>query len=150
MLGLIKKLEKRALFYNLQETDETDKIICKIVNHYYKKRMKILIIGDDISNLQRLDELLWTFEQNSFVPHSLNSDYDNCPVIIALLDNLEEILKKTKFNVLFNLTLTKMMIDIDTDLYVEIVTSDERQKTIAREKFSHYKNNNLITSYEYF
>ena len=112
--------------------------------------MKILIIGDDISNLQRLDELLWTFEQNSFVPHSLNSDYDNCPVIIALHDNLEEIQKKTKFNVLFNLTLTKMMIDIDTDLYVEIVTSDERQKTIAREKFSHYKNNNLVTSYEKF
>ena len=96
MLGLTKALDKQVLFYNLQDDNQVDKSICRITNFYYKKKLKILIIGEDKSQIDTLNDLLWTFEQISFLPHSFESEYESTPIVLCMIDNLQPILDKYK------------------------------------------------------
>ena len=126
MLGLTKALDKQVLFYNLQDDNQVDKSICRITNFYYKKKLKILIIGEDKSQIDALNDLLWTFEQISFLPHSFESEYESTPVVLCMIDNLQSILDKYKFDVLFNLSGNK--INLNTCLlYTSPSPRDKRQ-----------------------
>ena len=148
MLGLTKALDKQVLFYNLQDDNQVDKSICRITNFYYKKKLKILIIGEDKSQIDTLNDLLWTFEQISFLPHSFESEYESTPVVLCMIDNLQSILDKYKFDVLFNLSRNKINLDTVARYFIEIVTSVEKQKLNARDKYAYYKENQIKVSYE--
>ena len=132
-------------------------MLSKLINQFVrlpatiiKKKMKILIVSEDKVQINKLNDLLWTFEQISFIPHTFESDYELSPVVMCMIDNIESIFTKYKFDVLFNLTIKKMSLDTAATIYLEIVTSTRDQKLKAREKFSYYKDNNLKTSYENF
>lgn len=148
MLGLTKTLDKQALFYNLQDNTQIDKSICQIANFYYKKKLKILIIGEDKLQIDILNDLLWTFEQISFIPHSFESEYESTPIVLCMIDNLQSILDKYKFDVLFNLSRNKINLDTVARYFIEIVTSVEEQKLNARDKYTYYKENQITVSYE--
>ena len=148
MLGLSKALDKQVLFYNLQDDNQVDKSICRITNFYYKKKLKILIIGEDKSQIDTLNDLLWTFEQISFLPHSFESEYETTPIVLCMIDNLQSILDKYKFDVLFNLSRNKITLDTVARYFIEIVTSVEKQKLNARDKYAYYKENQIKVSYE--
>ncbi len=148
MLGLTKALDKQVLFYNLQDDNQVDKSICRITNFYYKKKLKILIIGEDKSQIDTLNDLLWTFEQISFLPHSFESEYESTPIVLCMIDNLQSILNKYKFDVLFNLSRNKINLDTVARYFIEIVTSVEKQKLNARDKYAYYKENQIKVSYE--
>ena len=148
MLGLTKALDKQVLFYNLQDDNQVDKSICRITNFYYKKKLKILIIGEDKSQIDTLDDLLWTFEQISFLPHSFESEYESTPIVLCMIDNLQSILNKYEFDVLFNLSRNKINLDTVARYFIEIVTSVEKQKLNARDKYAYYKENQIKVSYE--
>ena len=123
MLGLTKTLDKQALFYNLQDDTQIDKSICQIASFYYKKKLKILIIGEDKLQIDILNDLLWTCEQISFIPHSFESEYESTPIVLCMIDNLQSILDKHKFDVLFNLSRNKINLDTVARYFIEIVTS---------------------------
>ena len=148
MLGLTKTLDKQAFFYNLQDNTQIDKSICQIANFYYKKKLKILIIGEDKLQIDILNDLLWTFEQISFIPHSFESEYESTPIVLCMIDNLQSILDKYKFDVLFNLSRNKINLDTVARYFIEIVTSVEKQKLNARDKYAYYKENQIKVSYE--
>ena len=148
MLGLTKTLDKQALFYNLQDDTQIDKSICQIASFYYKKKLKILIIGEDKLQIDILNDLLWTFEQISFIPHSFESEYESTPIVLCMIDNLQSILDKYKFDVLFNLSRNKINLDTVARYFIEIVTSVEKQKLNARDKYAYYKENQIKVSYE--
>ena len=148
MLGLTKALDKQVLFYNLQDDNQVDKSICRITNFYYKKKLKILIIGEDKSQIDTLNDLLWTFEQISFLPHSFESEYESTPIVLCMIDNLQSILDKYKFDVLFNLSRNKISLNTVARYFIEIVTSVEDQKLNARDKYTYYKENQIKVSYE--
>ena len=148
MLGLTKALDKQVLFYNLQDDNQVDKSICRITNFYYKKKLKILIIGEDKAQIDTLNDLLWTFEQISFLPHSFESEYESTPIVLCMIDNLQSILDKYEFDVLFNLSRNKINLDTVARYFIEIVTSVEDQKLNARDKYTYYKENQIKVSYE--
>ena len=143
MLGLTKTLDKQAFFYNLQDNTQIDKSICQIANFYYKKKLKILIIGEDKLQIDILNDLLWTFEQISFIPHSFESEYESTPIVLCMIDNLQSILDKYEFDVLFNLSRNKINLDTVARYFLEIVTSVEKQKLNALNKYAYYKENKM-------
>ena len=57
-----------ANFYSIEENHDINLCICKFVSHLFKKDESIIII-DNNDKLEELDRLLWSFEQNSFLPH---------------------------------------------------------------------------------
>ena len=65
----------RIDFYVL-EADATDgrlRLACKIIDRAYRSGHTAYLWARDDHETDLLDDLLWTFSQNSFVPHSRNN-----------------------------------------------------------------------------
>ena len=65
----------RIDFYVL-EADATDgrlRLACKIIDRAYRSGHTAYLWARDDHETNLLDDLLWTFSQNSFVPHSRNN-----------------------------------------------------------------------------
>jgi len=77
----------RVDFYILADTDEASRLhyVCRLVDKVYRLGHRIWLRIPDEDTAHRLDELLWTFSQGSFVPHERQQAQADpgCPVIIG-------------------------------------------------------------------
>ena len=82
----------RIDFYILS-TDNADarlRIACRIVQKAVQRRHHVFVNAADEGDANRLDDLLWTFSQGSFIPHlvagrGLPADGEE-PVVIGVVD----------------------------------------------------------------
>jgi len=60
-------------FYILAQSDfaEKHRYACRIANKAFGQGMTVFIATEDAAQSAALDKLLWTFAQNSFVPHAV-------------------------------------------------------------------------------
>lgn len=78
-------------FYILsaQQPEQRLEFACRLIEKAYRSRCKILVQFDNLEQAKSFDELLWSFREGSFIPHSLldaNSAAEidpNCPVHIV-------------------------------------------------------------------
>ena len=74
-------------FYVLQEQspDGRFKLACRIVEKAYRLGHRVYVRTGNSDDTNVLDDLLWTFSQNSFVPHQLSTESDSqgSPVVIG-------------------------------------------------------------------
>ena len=74
-------------FYVLQEqsTGGRLKLACRIVEKAYRLGHRVFVRAGNSDDTNVLDDLLWTFSQNSFVPHQLRAESDSreSPVVIG-------------------------------------------------------------------
>ena len=54
-------------FLSLEKNQDINQSICSLTKELYKSGCEVIIIDTD-TNLEKIDKLLWTFEQNSFLP----------------------------------------------------------------------------------
>jgi DNA polymerase-3 subunit chi len=77
----------RVDFYVSEEpgADVRLRLACRIAEKAYLAKQKVVVLLDDAESLRRLDELLWTFGDGSFVPHDAVSVADApCEAPVAL------------------------------------------------------------------
>lgn len=93
-------------FYILsaQQPQQRLDFACRLIEKAYRSRCKVLVQLDNQEQAKAFDELLWSYRENSFLPHSiLDADTviegDNCPVFLAY----DEQQKPPHFDVLVNL-----------------------------------------------
>ncbi|MEE8388676.1 MAG: DNA polymerase III subunit chi [Acidiferrobacterales bacterium] len=60
-------------FYLLgkNSNDGGDRVACRLAEKAFRLGHRVYMYTDDIDACKKLDELLWTFSANSFVPHTL-------------------------------------------------------------------------------
>lgn len=63
-------------FYILPDPDEQarSRFICRLIEKAYKNRHRIYINTDNQQEAHALDEILWTYREDSFLPHNLYGD----------------------------------------------------------------------------
>ncbi len=123
--------------------------VCKIVKKYYEVGNRILISSQNSVIIKNINKLLWTFEQLSFIPHSTNDEYDPLTSVLLFDTNyINDSILKNDYNVFINLD-DKVKTDYHNhEVIVELVSSNEEQKKIAREKYLYYKKNKLDAKHE--
>lgn len=75
----------RVDFYRL-ETGEVLQAVCLVTGKAYQAGYRVRVYGADESTLAELDQRLWTFRQNAFVPHARRDQWDPDlpePVVLA-------------------------------------------------------------------
>jgi DNA polymerase III subunit chi len=76
----------RIDFYSLQEKSGGDRFLltCRLVERIYGEGHRVFIHLPDREQARHLDRLLWTFRQQSFLPHGLAKDADRelTPILI--------------------------------------------------------------------
>jgi DNA polymerase III subunit chi len=63
----------RVDFYVSAEAGEPARLrlACRVAEKAYLAKQKVVVLCDDLEVLRRLDDLLWTFGDGSFVPHDM-------------------------------------------------------------------------------
>ncbi|NEX20218.1 DNA polymerase III subunit chi [Thiorhodococcus mannitoliphagus] len=94
----------RIDFYSLEPGSRGDRFLlaCKLVERIRAKGLRALIFCPDLEQARHLDRLLWTYRDDSFLPHGLvgKVDTDLTPILIST-DGRPE----TEHQVLINLAL---------------------------------------------
>jgi len=110
---------------------------CRLAEKAYRLDNTVHIHAGNQSDAQRLDDLLWTFRDGSFVPHHMiaKSGADvQSPVSIGCEDDLTE-----PRDLLINLGDDIPSFAETFPRVAELVTSDDECKQLSRKRFAEYR-----------
>ena len=133
------QLKTNVLFHHFESIERKDFLIyvCKLIEKGYKQNINPIFIKTDTqTQAEELDKLLWTFRQESYIPHTLvDQDSNNTqPVQIGWIDNEIEDAEAI-------INLSNGMPDISKHLKKihEIIVNIDERKEKARERWKKYK-----------
>lgn len=128
----------RVDFYILDTAEPASwlNFACRLTEKAYSLSNRVYAHTATPADAQRLDEMLWTFRQGSFVPHQLltKTGERRAPVSIGTGDTHED-----KGDLLINLTDTTLTFATGFARVAEIVGSDEQSRQAGRERFKQYR-----------
>lgn len=67
-------MPKTAQFIEIKKPAEKNMLICKWVQKCYEAGKTSVVRASDVAAAQQLDDLLWTFSDVSFIPHTIAGD----------------------------------------------------------------------------
>jgi len=110
--------------------------ICRLIEHHYLAGERIFVACPDQATAEAVDEHLFSFAADSFVPHNLQGEgpAGGAPVEIGWQ------VPQGRRTVLFNLHPTLPPFGLQSPLILEIVPVEEQRKAAARERFKQYRN----------
>jgi DNA polymerase-3 subunit chi len=137
-------LKSTANFYSLNRNQNLDLCICNCIKLLYKKENKIIIVSSD-HKIEKLDKLLWTFEQNSFLPHKIYKDGDkiDTPILLLSLNDMSDTEIFNEYKSIINYQTAALLKIADNINIYEFVEDDETNKSISRNKYSDYRKYNF-------
>ena len=83
----------RADFYLIAKPrflSEPLRLVCELARRGYDSNQPTLILARDRAQAEELDDLLWSFEPDAYIPHQIagdDEDDDITPVLIAAPDS---------------------------------------------------------------
>jgi DNA polymerase-3 subunit chi len=122
-------------FYVLQDTtaDAHLRYACRLVEKAYTLGMQVYVRSADEAMTDRLDELLWVFRDQSFIPHQREHDAAHpCAVIV------NQTTPPKHREILINLALDASPDYADYDRLIEVISAVSEIKQAGRERFRQY------------
>jgi len=128
----------RADFYLIDKPrfrEEPLLLVCELAKKAFAANLPTLILARDMAQAEELDDLLWSFDPDEYLPHQIagaDEDEDEAPILIAtpeidapnrpLLINLRDDAPQGSF-----------------DRVLEVVPADESARDPLRERWKHYQ-----------
>ncbi len=134
MVHAMTKVDFYILENNLASAHE--QFVCRLTEKAWKQGHKVYIHTDDANQSSRIDELLWAFRAESFLPHSLDSTDDADRVNIHI-GHSEEPLHHD--DVLINMGHEVPLFFSRFKRVAEVIAGDEPAKQAGRERFRFYR-----------
>jgi DNA polymerase-3 subunit chi len=126
----------RVDFYVLPENSQRERFVCGLAAKAMQTGHRVYIYSPDQHVAELLDEMLWTFQDISFVPHEMttNALIADCPVLIGSEEKLP-----TGCDVMINLSESVPASADQCSRVVEIVAGNENMKKHARDRYRNYR-----------
>ena len=143
-------MKSNVNFYSLDKEDNINLCVCKLVRKLYKQNKKIIIIDND-DKLIDIDKLLWSFQQNSFLPHKiLMDDVIDTPILLVSIKDINKLeLCKNYSEIINNCEMPLIQYKTKTNIY-EFVLDNEKDKIVSRNKYAQYMSNSFnVTHIKY-
>lgn len=122
-------------------TDISDKIMytCRWVRKALSisPTPQIVLYASDRTQLARLDEALWTFSDQDFLPHAMANDPRALHSSVILTDN--DTLDLPHHQILVNLSTKIPSCFAQFERLLEIVSTDEADIESGRQRYTHYR-----------
>jgi DNA polymerase III subunit chi len=127
----------RADFYLIDKPrfrDDPLLLVCELAKRAFDSGQPTLILARSLDEAERLDEKLWEFDENAFIPHQIAGDEDDAitPVLIVPPD-----ISTADRSLVINLR-----DDCAPGLFervLEVVPADEAQRTGSRARWKTYQ-----------
>ena len=128
----------RVDFYVLSKSSEQARqhFACKLAEKAYRLKNTVHIVAGNRADAERLDELLWTFRDGSFVPHHIISAPGDpeSPITIGCDSDTVE-----PRDLLINLCDEVPSAAESFTRVAELVTSDQDSKQRSRKRYALYR-----------
>lgn len=126
----------RIEFYVLSSAIPAERLraACQLAMKAWRAGLPVFVRGSDAVQCSELDDLLWRFKAESFVPHSLHQDDAQAPVVIGLDEQ-----PGTPQGVLINLGSSLSAHIEHFSRVIEIVNQEPELLTACRENFRSYR-----------
>jgi DNA polymerase-3 subunit chi len=120
-------------FYIIEAASNTKSLhfACQLVEKLYQENRQISIYTDSLTDTERLDALLWTYRDDSFIPHEITND----TTIMAGVTNPN----KPDPNTLLNISRTLPANYLNYHDIIEIVFPDPVVQQLARDRYKQYR-----------
>jgi DNA polymerase III subunit chi len=138
-------MTERVDFYVLKSAAARQRwaFACRLTEKAYLKDLKIVIVSDTLADAQALDELLWTFNERSFIPHKVCIDEHSVDPATAVHLTVEAALPTADLlpaaDLLVNLA---QRLPAEFQRYAriaEVIDADEERRRLGRERFKVYR-----------
>jgi len=133
-------MTERVDFYVLKSAAAGQRLAfaCRLTEKAYLRDLSVVIVNDTLADAQALDDLLWTFNERSFVPHEVcTAEHSMDPATKVHLAALPTALPAA--DLLVNLT---ARLPAHWERYpriAEIIDADEDRRRLGRERFKTYR-----------
>ena len=134
-------MQTQVMFYLLPDKDKADVSdinassafyhACLQASYFYRQNQRVFIYTQDQKCAEQIDEMLWAFDSDSFVPHNLSGEGPKQGAAVEISHQAP----RGRRPVLINLTNTVPNFASQFHFMVDFVPSDETLKQLARERF---------------
>ncbi len=130
----------RIDFYIIEDgsTEAADTFICRLTEKAWSQNNTIYIHTNDEPHTIKFDELLWTFKEDSFIPHQLAADENNDKTVLIGHQNETDI-PVTHHDVLINLNDETPSFFSQFERVAEIISGDEESRIKGRKRYQFYR-----------
>jgi len=126
---------------NSQNASDYRHFACRLTEKALSLGKQVYIQVDDLAEASRLNTLLWTFRDASFVPHQLENEANiDSPVVIGWREQLTDAIRP---DLLINLSAVIPSFHGKFERIAEIVSEPEQRRQMIRQHYSQYKNAGL-------
>ena len=132
----------RADFYLIAKPrfrDEPLRLVCELARKACDAGQPLLVLADSMAQAEALDELLWEFDPDAYVPHQVagtDEDDDVTPVLIAPPET-DAPLRPLVLN------LRAAAVPAGFERVLEVVPADESARGPLRERWKAYKDSGV-------
>jgi DNA polymerase-3 subunit chi len=124
----------RVDFYQLNpQRHRYDQVVCQLCQKAYDGKQFTLLLTQNQQQSQHLDQKLWTYSDDSFLPHD-GEESEDLVTPILIHDNPDP---KGNRQLLINLSTSVPIYFAQYERVIELVTEDNKSQ--AREHYSYYK-----------
>jgi len=128
----------RVDFYVLEEVsaDARLRLACRLAEKAFDEAQQVFVLASGGEEAQRMDELLWTFRDRSFIPHDLVNNAGENPAPVLIGTDLSD---PRHVGVLINLT---AQVPEGCERFARIVEpldADTERRQRGRERFRAYR-----------
>lgn len=123
-------------FYLLKGDIEHDRQVfaCRLASKAYYQGKNIYIHTDNEQQAEQLNQTLWSFRAESFIPHSLiNEQNDDCQVLIGYDSKPPRLM-----DLLINLASEQPLFFSQFDRVAEFINDHSAVKTAGRKRYQFY------------
>ncbi|MDI9238762.1 DNA polymerase III subunit chi [Lysobacter sp. LF1] len=131
----------RADFYLIQKErfrEEPLLLVCELARKAHDANLWTLVLARDAEQAERLDELLWEFDADAYIPHQMAGDDEDelSPVLIATPET------DTPMRALV-INLRDEPVDGTFERVLEVVPADDSARGPLRERWKQYQSRGL-------
>jgi DNA polymerase-3 subunit chi len=132
-------MTERVDFYVLKSSTAKQRWIfaCRLTEKAYLRDLRVVVLSETVADAEAIDELLWTFNERSFVPHMLYEDGEpDATTPVHLTADLGAI---GAADLLVNLS-ASLPVGLERFARIaEIIDADDERRRLGRERFKAYR-----------
>lgn len=132
----------RIDFYQIESEEAPLAFTCRLIDKIYRLGHQIYVHASSGEEASALDELLWSFREESFVPHALAGGNQSAPIRIGHDHEPDD-----HQEVLVNLSGKVPDFFSRFDRVAEVVPQNENRRESARENFRFYRDRGYPLEY---
>jgi DNA polymerase-3 subunit chi len=126
----------QVVFYLLADGDDRASFTCELIERAYQKGRKLFVQCDSQHDAEQMDNLLWGFKPESFIPHNIQgeSPLPPPPVQMGYTDKAQGF-----YDILINFSATIPPFHEQFKHIVELVDANPENKIRLRTQYREYQ-----------